>query len=35
MDLLHGARFIGFGYPRYFMAWDFCACPEISCERSR
>ena len=24
-------RFIGFSYPRYFMAWDFCACNQIIC----
>ncbi len=28
-------RFTGFGYPRYFMAGDFCACVQTDCKLLR
>ena len=28
MNAILSARFTSFGYPRYFMARDFCACAD-------
>lgn len=33
-QILVTARFTGFWYPRYFMAWDFSACGSIPCDAS-
>lgn len=34
-EIAKTARFTGFGYPRFFWAWDFCACNLFSGDDSR